>query len=55
MDHRFTWPDEQLDRFTIGIDQARLFMLVAQVQADDKLDVFNIQNFHQLFVTKLPI
>lgn len=30
-------------------------MLIAQVQADHKLDVLAVQNFHPLFVATLPI
>ncbi len=42
MDHRFARLDEQLNRLTPGIRPARRLALVAQVQADDKLDALNI-------------
>lgn len=55
MDHRFTWPDEQFDWLAIGILQAGLLVLVAQVQTNDELDAIKIKDFHQFSVAKLPI
>ena len=55
MDNRFTWPDEQFDRLAIRIDQTSLLVLVAQVKANDELDLLNIEYLHQFFVAKLPV
>ena len=30
-------------------------MLIAQIQANDKLDVFNEQYLHELFIAELPV
>jgi len=45
----------KLTGLTIPIDQAGLLVLIAQIEPDHELDVLNIQDFHQFFITELSM